>query len=322
MKFHKTENHIEILAPAKINWFLELKSKRPDGFHEIETVMSSVSLYDRLNFSLRRSPDSNLTISDSSPGSQPAEADVIPTDGRNLIIKAIELVRASVETSTKASNNCLNGFDIHLQKNIPSAAGLGGASSDAAAALLAANKLWNLNFSLDQLSHLAAELGSDIPFFLHGGTAICRGRGEIVDPIPTFSNVPIVIAKPACALSTAAVFKTVKLNGQPLLSKPFTELISDSELKNESTKKQPSLRNKIHFGKRMFNRLQEFAEPLTNQIGILADEFSRLNCIGHQMSGSGSSYFGVFSNARVARLAATCLSSRLPDVRIFCSHTI
>ena len=316
MKLYRSKNQIEILAPAKINWFLELKSKRPDGFHEIETLMSIVSLFDRLRFTLCQSHDSKLSISFPSRGSRPVESDDIPCDERNLIIKAIELVRATANTAPETSSNCVHGFDIQLQKNIPSAAGLGGASSDAAAALVATNSLWKLNWPLEKLSQLAAQLGSDIPFFLHGGTAICRGRGELVEPIIASANIPIVIAKPTCSLSTAAVFSTVKLDEQPLPIERFAQLMSDP------AKQLPSSPNRMHFGKRMFNRLQQFAEPLTNQINLLANEFSHLNCIGHQMSGSGSSYFGVFSNAKVARHAAACLSSRLQDVRIFCSHTI
>ncbi len=307
MNIYERDNQIEITAPAKINLFLELTAKRTDGFHEIETVMSSVSVFDRLRFTTRRDTDSRLAISFCQPGSLPLETDPIPTDERNLIQKTIQLVRSTAQAEL-GSTVCTHGFDIELQKRIPSAAGLGGASSNAAAALVAANRLWRLNWPLKRLSQVAAQLGSDIPFFLLGGTAICTGRGEIVQPIPAPANISVVIAKPAVSLSTAKVFSTVNLSTQTRSPQQLIDSIQQSSIANT--------------GARMFNRLQQFAEPMTDQIGRLVKEFSRLNCVGHQMSGSGSSYFGVFSNFRVAKLAAERLSSRLPDMRILCSHTL
>ncbi len=316
MRIKTSENQIDVSSPAKVNLFLELTSKRNDGFHEIETVMSNVSLFDRIRFRRRASAASQLKIKYPVSIVNLGETDDIPTDHRNLIIKAIDLVRTTA-LAESSPRDCKFGFDILLQKNIPSAAGLGGASGNAAAALVAANWLWKLNWPIKKLSQLGAQLGSDIPFFLYGCTAICRGRGEKIQPIPAPASVPIVIAKPGYSLSTASVFQTVRLSGESRSSSRIRAQLN-SDTKNLSDWESRS----HHFGKLMFNRLQEFAEPLTDQIGRLAHEFSRLNCIGHQLSGSGSSYFGVFSSAKVARVAATCLSSRLPDVRIFCSHTI
>ena len=307
MKTRRFYNRLEIECPAKLNLFLELPAKRDDGFHEIQTVMSTVSIFDSISFTKRDDSQINLNVCGVSPGQLPRETDPIPTDGRNLIVKAIEKIRAL--KSKTFPDACRTGFDILLRKNIPSAAGLGGASSNAAGALLAANRLWDLNLSQTELHHLASELGSDVPFFLTGGMAVCRGRGEIIQPINVPSGHSIVVAKPPAALSTAEVFSQVSI-GDDLRS-------SDSLIQNVAS----GIVSKI--GGSLFNRLQKFAEPFTTQIAQLSESFNRIGtCCGHQMSGSGSSYFGLFSNTVTARQAAECLSARHPDVRIFYCRTL
>ena len=306
MKLVVRENLLEIASPAKVNLFLELFGRRTDGFHEIETVMCSVALYDRLRFSPRQDSEIRLTANFGSQGNLPKEQDPIPTDGRNLICRSLELVRSMAQELGQAEN-CRGGINVHLQKNIPSAAGLGGASSNSAATLIAANFIWKLNWSAEQLANAASQLGSDIAFFLTGGTAICRGRGELVSPLNATSGIPIVIAKPADSLSTKTVFEQVKPTSQTHDSSTLTQLVQNGSVGA--------------IGRHLFNRLQEFAQPLTDQISILQGEFEKLNCLGHQMSGSGSSYFGVFENATTARLAAASLSSRLPSAKIFCTCT-
>lgn len=306
MKIIARDNQLEIATPAKVNLFLELLGRRGDGFHEIETVMSSVALYDHLRFSPRGDSKFELSISYGSQGGQPRELDDIPSDGSNLICKTLELVR-SVANQKGQGENCSRGIDVHLQKNIPSAAGLGGASSNSAASLIAANRIWKLNWNTQQLAGVAAQLGSDIAFFLTGGTAVCRGRGELVSPLPCSAHVPIVIVKPTDSLSTKTVFGNVELGFETESSSSFIQRVQVGSIRAA--------------GQRMFNRLQEFALPLTDQISILQREFEKLNCLGHQMSGSGSSYFGVFKTLTTARLAAFSLSSRLPTARIFCTYS-
>ena len=306
MKIVVRENLLEIATPAKVNLFLELHGRRDDGFHEIETVMSSVALWDHLRFLPRSEPEIRLSIGYGSQGNLPKEQDQIPTDDRNLICRTLELVREIAQGLGQAKN-CDKGMDIYLQKNIPSAAGLGGASSDSAAALVAANRIWKLNWNKQQLVDVAARLGSDIAFFLTSGTAICRGRGEIVDPLSVPARIPIVIAKPTDLFSTKTVFSNVDPGHEIRQSSVLTRLAQAGSLRA--------------LGKQLHNRLQEFAQPLSNQISILQSEFKKLNCLGHQMSGSGSSYFGVFDSVATARLAACTLSSRLPAMRIFCTHT-
>ena len=301
-------DQFEIASPAKVNLFLELPllpKKRDDGFNEIETVMSTVSIFDRLTFAPRE--DSRISLSLHPVFEKQFESVEIPTDSRNLIIKSFELIRSIAKS--EAGSDCSTGVDITLQKHIPSAAGLGGGSSNAAAAILAANRIWNLKWSQSKLEKIAAQIGSDVPFFLTGGTAVCRGRGEIIHAIPAPAGQALVVVKPKPSLSTAKVFSSVSASGSPESSNQLIESVQSGNVRK--------------IGAGMFNRLQEFAEPLTDQISRLRHSFLQIgSCLGHQMSGSGSSYFGLFANRRSARRAAQRLSARHPEARIFYCHTL
>ena len=301
-------NVLQIAAPAKINLYLELLGKRSDGFHELETVMTTVSLFDQLSFEANNTGKLNLSIylADSQIGSSAdADSDAIPNDDRNLVIKSLRRLQELYENSRAGhrQNNTL-GMDVKLNKRIPSAAGLGGASSDAAAALIAGNLLWKLNFSHSRLHDIAAEIGSDVPFFLEGGMAMCRGRGEKIEPIIAPSGLPIVIAKPSAGLSTPRVFGRCEI---PAVHRRSAEVIDGFGSGSAS-----------QIGALMQNRLQPAANKLLEDISSLEKEFAGLPCLGHQMSGSGSSYFGVFETQRIARRAAARLSARRPSLKIQC----
>jgi len=162
-------------AYAKINLTLEALAKRPDGYHEIASALQTINLSDTLTFE----PGKRLEFSCDVRNLQSPE---------NLVLKAARLLR---ETT-----GCDRGASIHLEKKIPIAAGLGSGSTDAAATLVGLNQLWELNLSFDRLSGLAAKLGSDVPFFLYGGTALARGRGEIVTPLPPSPESWLVLLKP------------------------------------------------------------------------------------------------------------------------------
>ena len=295
---------IDVRAPAKLNLFLEILGKGEDGFHELETVMVPVALHDRLSFVFRDDGQINFSLTIGAPpgNGDPSSMGTIPLDGRNLVVQALERLRTFSAQPERL------GCDVVLEKNIPAESGMGGASSDAAATLLAGSRMWGLGLSPDQLHELAAELGSDVPFFLFGGAAVCRGRGEKVEPLESIASLPVVIAKPAIGLSTAEVYQRVKIPTQPLRADEWIQSVAAGGPEK--------------IGDLMFNRLQEFASQMTDEIERISREFSNVHCLGHQMSGSGSSYFGVFATERVARSAAQALSARLPQVRIFCSKTL
>ena len=169
-------------APAKINLSLLIHGKRPDGFHEIESLMVPISLGDTLQFELAET----FQFSCSDPS--------LSVDESNLVVQA---ARAFFDkTGIKA------GVKIHLEKLIPHGAGLGGGSSDAATTLIGLNSLFETGLSTEELSALAAPIGSDIPFFLPGAAAVCRGRGEIVEPVEFLPVLSMLLLKPPFGVPT------------------------------------------------------------------------------------------------------------------------
>jgi 4-diphosphocytidyl-2-C-methyl-D-erythritol kinase len=167
---------ITISAPAKINLTLEVIGKRTDGFHDIRSIVQTINLCDRIRFKSAKS----IEITSTSP-------DWIA--GKSLVSRAVSLLQESY--------GCTEGAAITVEKRIPLVAGLGGDSSDAAATLLGLNRLWKCGLSQNQLSELAGRLGSDVTFFLNGGTALMSGRGETVTPVKPLSKWWVVLAVPA-----------------------------------------------------------------------------------------------------------------------------
>ena len=292
MLVRSAANRVEIQAPAKLNLFLEILAKRPDGFHEIETLMSPIGLYDSLSFRATESAEirldarwaAGLALGDSTEIEALGD---LPPPEKNIVFKAAALLQQR--------SGCGRGAEICLIKRIPSAAGLGGASSDAAAVLVAANIAWELDFSRERLAELAAELGSDIPFFLGSGSAICRGRGERIEEVGPI-HLHVVVVRPPVGLSTPQVYKHCRPAGTPGCVHKL-----QSGLRRGNWKEIKSA---------LVNRLEEPAAQLTPWIGRLRKEFENAGCIAQQMSGSGSSYFGICENARHARCVASRLRSK------------
>lgn len=176
-------------AHAKINLTLDVLHKRPDGYHELASVMQTISLAD----TLRIAPDVNGGIT--------CESDVYALRSpRNLALRAAQLLASRVEGPTP-------GVRIELRKIVPTQGGLGGGSGDAAAVLVAVNALWAAGFRLEALEAMAAELGSDVPFFIRGGTCRVEGRGERVVPLPDLEPLWLVLAKPPVNVPTPTVFR-------------------------------------------------------------------------------------------------------------------
>jgi 4-diphosphocytidyl-2-C-methyl-D-erythritol kinase len=313
----RSGSSIEVRAPAKLNLFLEILARRADGYHEIETLMVGVDIFDTLTFSPCDGSDLRLDCrwvsgqqarqvaqrreSAYTPHSSLGE---LPQGNDNLVLQALERLRLRAAVQF--------GAWISLRKRIPSAAGLGGASSDAAAVLVAANAAWNLGWSHEQLSAVAAELGSDIPFFLGVGSrgnfaAICRGRGERIEPLQGIPKMYFVVVRPPVGLSTAGVYRNCRIVERP---------------KRLQTLLAAACRGDVAaVGRNLTNRLQDAAECLSPWIERMRREFSRFDCLGHQMSGSGTSYFGICRHTRHARRVAAQLDSRGLGT-VFCTSTI
>ena len=314
-------HQIRIDTPAKVNLFLELHGRRDDGFHQIDTVMQTVSLWDQLRFDRTDGNEVELSCELRQPGGQPVEQDPIPTDHRNLVVRACQHLREYAnENRSFAAPPSSWGLKIELTKWIPAAAGLGGASSDCAAALVGANRIWELGLSLPQLHTLAAELGSDVPFFLYGGACRCTGRGEIIDPVSAPAGVDLVIVKPPVALSTKDVFSQV--DSSRTVSSADHENVAASVASAEATVQAISMGHPQRIAGSLFNRLAKPAAQLTGQLDRMSHLFERAGSLGHQMSGSGSSYFGIFANRKSARIARQQLASQLSDCRLFAVRTL
>jgi 4-diphosphocytidyl-2-C-methyl-D-erythritol kinase len=200
-----------VLTPAKVNLSLEVLSKRADGFHEIETIIVPLDVFDTLEFMPAEHNDIRLTCRWSAGLAGQSTGD-LPTGEKNIVWRAVSLVRERADVAA--------GADIRLTKRIPSAAGLGGASSDAAAALVAANLAWQLRWPRERLVELGAEIGSDVPFFLQNGASICRGRGERMQPLSA-CRLQIVVVRPPEGLSTPLVYQACRAAVAPMISKPL-----------------------------------------------------------------------------------------------------
>jgi 4-diphosphocytidyl-2-C-methyl-D-erythritol kinase len=306
MNLRQNESPRTVPARAKLNLFLDVLGRRPDGYHELQTLLVSVQLYDSLTFLAEPAGGRGKLAAISlevcvqptlSAGSLPELQ--VPDGPENLVVRALELLRER--------SGCERGAHTRLIKRIPAAAGMGGGSSDAAAALRLANRGWGIHWSHDRLTTLAAELGSDVPFFLSSGPAVCRGRGEVVEPICRIAPLHIVVVKPPVGLSTADVYRAV--DRFPIAS----DLASDSVSRSDriaglvETLRRGDLRN---LGQWMGNRLQAAAATLSPWVDRVRTAFAQLDFLGHQLSGSGSAYFGVCRHAQHARRLATILRTR------------
>ncbi|MGE5191815.1 MAG: 4-(cytidine 5'-diphospho)-2-C-methyl-D-erythritol kinase [Deltaproteobacteria bacterium] len=292
---------VTVFAPAKLNLFLEVLGKRADGYHELETLMVSVGLYDTLVLADEPSGVLRLSCRDGGPrraGTPPRE---MPEAGpENLVWRAAELL--------KRTTGAPRGAQIELVKRIPLAAGLAGGSSDAAATLWGLNRLWNLGLSIAELKGLGARLGSDIPFFLCSTpAAICRGRGEAVEPLPLPGRFWFVIARPPSGLSTADVYRHCR---------PSSIGWSAGALAARLARGQLSAAAGL-----FYNALQEPAERLNADVTRLKAAFARQPFAGHVMSGSGTSYFGLCRSRRQGQqLGARLKAARLGDVFVVSSR--
>lgn len=276
-------------APAKLNLFFEVLAKRVDGYHEIETLMCPIDLYDTLV--LHNEPDGRIQLHcQGTHGSREAGwLRDVPEGPENLVLRAVELLRRHTGVRSGAS--------VRLIKRIPTAAGLGGGSSDAAAALAAADRLWGTRCPAAELSALGAQLGSDVPFFLENRAAVCRGRGERIEPAAAWRGpLCFVVVRPPVGLSTAPVYGRCRPADQPRRVEPLVAALARGDWPRA--------------GRLLFNRLEPAAASLTPWIDRLRGEFGRLDCAGHAMSGSGSSYFGLCRHARHAQRVARQLRAK------------
>ncbi len=280
MIVRETGTGVDVLAPAKLNLFLEILGKRPDGYHEIETLMVAVNLHDQLSFT--DDPSGSITLRCDDPA--------LPTGPDNLVVKAAERL--------KAATGCSRGATIELRKSIPAQAGLAGGSSDAAATLAALNRLWNLRTPPDRLETIAGEIGSDVAFFLNTPAAVCRGRGERVEALALGQDLHFVLVCPPVSVSTADVYRSLDSLERPRPIEPVLDALTSKDT--------------TALGGSLFNRLQPTAERICPELTAVRDALTSLGpptLDGHLMSGSGSAYFGLARNLSAAKDAARRLDT-------------
>ena len=266
-----TKNVISLKAPAKVNLFLEILGKRDDGYHEIETIMQEIDLADSLQF---EETQEGVTLECNDKN--------IPANQDNLVCKAANLILE--ECGIK------KGVLINLEKNIPVGAGLGGGSSDAATTLKALNSLWKVGLNNEELMGFAAKLGSDIPFFINGKTALCRGRGELITPVEVRNRMDYIILFPRVHISTETIYKNLKID----LTKKrkdvsfFLDALKYSEVAGIS--------------KLLFNRLEEIIFATYPDLLQVKSTLESFGFCGLSISGSGSAFFGLCNDKHQAEV--------------------
>jgi 4-diphosphocytidyl-2-C-methyl-D-erythritol kinase len=287
---------LTVLAPAKINLHLEVLGLRPDGYHELAMVMQAIDLTDRLH--LRRRDDGQLSLS--------CDRVELPTDGSNLILRAAELLR-------RHSGRKDLGAHLALQKRIPIGAGLAGGSSDGAAALKGLDRLWELDLGDAILQALAAELGSDVPFCLDGGTQLCFGRGELLEPLACGASsdwAVLLIKDPGASVSTPWAYGRCR----ELRGDFYLESEADFEQRRGALRSGPLL--KAWRGERplppLRNDLQSVVEPEQASVreGLALLRRSE-GALAVAMSGSGPSLFALFADQPAALEAQAQLAGEL-----------
>ena len=285
---------LRVPAFAKVNLGLEVLGLREDGYHELRTIFQSIDLHDDIEITSARR---DVTVTCDHPG--------VPTDGRNLAVKAALLLRRARRVA--------RGVRIHITKRIPVAGGLGGGSSDAASVLLALDRLWDLGLGPSGLHPVARRLGADVPFFLHGGTALGLARGEEVYPLHRQVKAHVVVVDPGHPVSTAAVFRRVDAHLTPRANSRtiFRFLSSDLEGGQNAF---PILSNELELA-----ALAE-APELAEQARRIRSILKREGALVALLSGSGSSYFGLFDERERARQAHSALIDR--GFRAFIGRTL
>ncbi len=274
-------------AYAKVNLTLDVLGKRPDGYHDLKSVMQTISMRD----------DIEIQIGTGKPWSLSCDKEGIPCDERNLAWKAAKVY---CETMGKDPN----GIHIHITKRIPSEAGLGGGSADAAAVLRALNRHYGNPLSILALAELGAQVGSDVPFCVVGGTVMCEGRGERLRKLPDMPDCVFVVVKPEFSSSTPELYR--KIDERSIAKRPDNQAMESALLAGDLSKVAQNLCNVF--------------DPVVTEdhleLNYLKSLFYNYGAIGYQMTGSGSAVFGIVSEFEIAAVICDMVRENYPQVFI------
>ncbi|WP_110747913.1 4-(cytidine 5'-diphospho)-2-C-methyl-D-erythritol kinase [Phyllobacterium leguminum] len=277
---------ISLLAPAKINLALHVTGRRDDGYHFIESLVAFTAFGDRIDVS----PDSEDHFTMTGPF-----AAAVPADGANLVLKARDALRTRFPGHATP-------VEIRLEKNLPIASGIGGGSSDAAATLIALNRLWGLGLDMPALNEIGLALGADVPMCLHGqhsrSPLIARGIGEALDALRRFPRLPIVLANDGTGLSTPQVFQALARRDNPPLPSP---------------PEFATIEAVCSYLKQTRNDLYAASLTLAPALSHMLDLFTETGASFARMSGSGATCFAVFPDNAAAEAAAAFIKQRHPQ---------
>jgi 4-diphosphocytidyl-2-C-methyl-D-erythritol kinase len=302
-----------LIAPAKINLYLEIIGSRPDGYHELAMILQSIDLSDQID--IHAASTKNIRVHCDHPQ--------VPADKTNLVYKAAALM---AEKFPDAYSN-FGGVDITVKKHIPVAAGLAGGSTNAAAILVGMDLLWDLGLTQSELEELGAILGSDVPFCIGGGTAIATGRGEQLSPLQGLDNLHLVLAKyRSLEVSTPWAYKTYR-------QQFGVNYIQDSEglahraraFHSEAMVKAILSKNTTKIVQELHNDLEKVVLPAYPQVLQLQELFaSQAEVLGTMMSGSGPSVFAIVESPTQGEIVKHRIREAIPDedLELFVTRTI
>lgn len=270
-----------LIAPAKINLYLEILGDRADGYHELVMILQSIDLADKID--LRAIGTQGIQVH--------CEDAEVPQDESNLAYRAAKLMADNFPERFAQ----FGGVEINIKKNIPVAAGLAGGSTDAAAVLVGLDMMWQLGLTQPELQDLAAKLGSDVPFCLAGGTAIATGRGEELDPLPSLDSLYVVLAKYRnLAVSTPWAYQTYRSQFGDTYIRDVNSLESRAHRVHSGPMVQAILHNNVgEIGKLLYNDLEKVVLPNYPQVLQLRKAFESSGALGTMMSGSGPTVFAL-----------------------------
>ena len=282
---------MKILSPAKINLFLQVHGKRPDGYHELFSLMCCITLFDEILLQFKGGD--HIEVYCSHPN--------VPADDTNLAHRAARLFLSQMESA--------RGLEIQLTKNIPVAAGLGGGSSNAASILLALNAHYGHPFSETHLMEMGLKLGADVPFFIFKKPALATGVGEKLNLFGGSLPYHFLLLYPGFSVSTAEIYQNLNLGLTKAEKKP-----TSNHLKL----------NRFNPARHLTNDLEQVTVPKYPEIGLAKERLLNLGAVGALMSGSGPTVFGLFDNVETAETARQSLSIDLenPDVQLFLADPI
>ena len=286
-----------LVAPAKINLYLEIIGSRADGYHELAMVMQSVNLADRLD--LYANGTDAIRVHCDHP--------LVPSDQSNLAYRAAELM-------AKQFPDCFDkygGVDITVDKQIPVGAGLAGGSTNAAAVLVGLDLMWELGLTQSELQEIGAKLGSDVPFCIAGGTAIATGRGEKISPLPDLDHLVAVLGKHrSLSVSTPWAYQTYRQQ----FGHTYASLTHQAHrVQSGAMVTAIAHKDSQAIGQHLSNDLEKVVLPAYPQVAHLREQMQQLSPIGAMMSGSGPTVFGLADSTAAAAELRSRIHSQISD---------